>query len=167
MTDSIDRRWNELSHDEKMQALNYDENQGFRALIRWGAVAVMSLVLFIMLLVMGWKWIGPKMALYKANTEKQQIIGEARARADAAKYEADRAVEVAIANASAERERAKGVADAQRTIAETITPEYVQWLYVDQMDQMAASGKATIIYVPTEGGIPILEAGRMVEVPQQ
>ena len=155
------------THEEKVARERREEQQEIRRYVRMAAKVVGGVILGIMLLVVAWKLIGPQLRLYQASTEKKAIIAEARARADAAKYEADRAVEVAIASANAERERAKGVADAQATIAATITPEYVQWLYVDQMDRMAENGKATIIYVPTEGGIPILEAGRMVETPQQ
>ena len=142
--------------------MNTDRNAEDAALARIIIKGIGGAVLVGVLLFGGCQAAGPQVRLYKANTEKKALIGEAKARADAAKYEAERAVEVAKANAEAERQRAQGVADAQRTISETITPEYVQWLYVDQMDRMAETGKATIIYVPTEGGLPILEAGRSV-----
>lgn len=126
-----------------------------------------GVVVFLMLLIGGCTAGSPQYNLYKSNTEKKQIIGEAKARADAAFYEAERNKEIAQANADAEVIRAKGVAAAQEAITETLTPQYIQWLYVDQMDSMAETGKATIIYVPTEGGIPVMEAGRTTQEPQQ
>jgi regulator of protease activity HflC (stomatin/prohibitin superfamily) len=74
-------------------------------------------------------------------------VADARARAEAATLLAE-----------SEVERAKGVAEANRIIADSITPEYTTWLYVDQLDEVIANG-GQIIYIPTEAGIPILEAG--------
>jgi hypothetical protein len=113
------------------------------------AVVVGGIIAFIGLCFVLWlaiALIGPQLRLYRANTEKQAAVAEARARADAAVYLKD-----------AEVTRAEGVAEANEIIAESITDEYVRWLYVDQLDQV----QGQIIYIPTEGGIPILEANRL------
>ena len=55
--------------------------------------------------------------------------------------------------------RAKGLAASQDIIASTLTEEYLRYLYIDAL----AGGDGQIIYVPTEAGLPILEAGRGVE----
>jgi hypothetical protein len=113
------------------------------------AVVVGGIIALIVLCFVLWlaiALIGPQLRLYRANTEKQAAVAEARARADAAVYLKD-----------AEVTRAEGVAEANEIIAESITDEYVRWLYVDQLDQV----QGQIIYIPTEGGIPILEANRL------
>src|SRR5262245_12692809 len=108
----------------------------------------MAAILFLVGIFFLWGLIKPQINLYKANTEKKAAVAEAKAKRDSATY-----------LAQAEVERAKGVAAANKEIAESLTDRYIEWLYVDQMDQL---GDHSIIYVPTEGGIPILDAGRGV-----
>ena len=61
-------------------------------------------------------------------------------------------------NAQAEIERAKGAAEAIKIENGAITPTYIQYLWVRQQN---LSGKNTkVIYIPTETGLPLLEAGR-------
>jgi len=52
--------------------------------------------------------------------------------------------------------RAVGTSNANKIIAESLTPEYIRWLFVDQLDQTSNQ----IIYVPTEANVPIMEAGK-------
>lgn len=59
-------------------------------------------------------------------------------------------------NAQAEIERAKGAAEAIKIENGSITPTYIQYLWVRQQNTNANK----IIYIPTEAGLPILEAGR-------
>lgn len=122
----------------------------------WIKVVVGSL-LTVALLIGGAMWGLPKYKLYRADIEKRTLISEARAKADAAEYTAE--AEVTKANYEAERDRirAQGVADANATINQTLTPEFITWHYVDQLADLGDQ----IIYVPTEGGIPILESGRV------
>ncbi len=57
-------------------------------------------------------------------------------------------------------EEAKGIAEAQTIISEGLTPEYLTFHYIEQLQEMAAG---TVVYVPTEGGVPLirsLETGR-------
>lgn len=103
-------------------------------------------------------WLSPKLNLYRAETERRAVIAEARAEAEAAQFTAERQVEIATAQAEADRIRAAGIADANATIAESLTPEYVRWYFVDRLDNIDGQ----IIYVPTEAGVPLPEAGRAV-----
>lgn len=50
-------------------------------------------------------------------------------------------------------EEAKGIAEAQKIIAEGLTPEYLAFKYIDQLSQMPAG---SVVYVPTEGGLPLM-----------
>jgi hypothetical protein len=37
---------------------------------------------------------------------------------------------------------------------------YLRWKYIEMLEDTSNSPGKTIIYVPTEGGLPLLEAGR-------
>ncbi len=109
---------------------------------KWIAVVL----LFLLVIIWVWRLASPRYTLYSANIDRQVLVREAEAERDAAVFLAE-----------AEVERARGVAEANEIIAESITPDYIRWLYVDQMDQL----EGQVIYIPTEGGLPILEAGRL------
>lgn len=82
----------------------------------------------------------------KAEQNRKIKIEEAKANLEAEKL-----------NAQAEVERAKGAAEAISIENGSITPTYIQYLWVRQ--QNLNSGDK-VIYVPTEASLPILEAGR-------
>jgi len=50
-------------------------------------------------------------------------------------------------------EEAKGIAEAQRIISEGLTQEYLTFFYIEQLAQMP---EGSLVYVPTEGGIPLI-----------
>ncbi len=81
----------------------------------------------------------------KAEQNRKIKIEEAKANLEAEKL-----------NAQAEVERAKGAAEAIKIENGSITPTYIQYLWVRQQ----ASAQDKIIYIPTEANLPILEAGR-------
>ncbi len=57
-------------------------------------------------------------------------------------------------------EEAKGIAEAQKIISEGLTPEYLTFHYIEKLQDMT---QGTVVYVPTEGGVPLirsLETGR-------
>jgi regulator of protease activity HflC (stomatin/prohibitin superfamily) len=66
----------------------------------------------------------------------------------------------AVELAEAEILRARGVAKANEIIAGSITPEYLRYFYIQQLSEVEHLG-GKIIYVPTEAGLPILEANRL------
>lgn len=82
----------------------------------------------------------------KAEQNRKIKIEEAKANLEAEKL-----------NAQAEVERAKGAAEAISIENGSITPTYIQYLWVRQ--QNLNSGDK-VIYVPTEASLPILEAGK-------
>lgn len=86
-------------------------------------------------------------ALAEAIFSKQVKVEEARARKESAKLDAE-----------AEFIRAEGAAKSISTEASTITPDYVRYLWVRQQDNL---NDKTVVYIPTEGGLPILEANRL------
>ena len=84
--------------------------------------------------------------LAEAEWTKKVAIEEAKAKQESAQYEA-----------GAEIERAKGAAEAQKIISATLTPEYLQYLYIQQIEK--GENRQTI-YIPTEAGLPLTEAGQ-------
>lgn len=81
----------------------------------------------------------------RAEQNRKIKVEEAKANLEAEKL-----------NAQAEIERAKGAAEAIRIENGSITPTYIQYLWVRQQN---ANTNNKIIYIPTEAGLPILEAG--------
>ena len=101
----------------------------------------------------------------KYNVWKQEMAGKA----EFAKAEQNRKIKIEEAkanleaeklNAQAEIERAKGAAEAIRIENGSITPAYIQYLWVRQQN---ANTNNKIIYIPTEAGLPVLEAGRVAQ----
>lgn len=91
-----------------------------------------------------------KAALAKAEQDRQIQIAAAKANLEAEKL-----------NASAEIERAKGMAQAIEIENGKLTPNYIKYLWVRY--QKDNTGK-TIIYVPSsEMGLPVMEASRLKE----
>lgn len=82
----------------------------------------------------------------KAEQNRKIKIEEARANLEAEKL-----------NAQAEVERAKGAAEAIRIENGSITPTYIQYLWVRQQSDLSDK---TVIYIPTETNLPLLESTR-------
>lgn len=87
----------------------------------------------------------------KAEQNRKIKIEEAKANLEAEKL-----------NAQAEIERAKGAAEAIRIENGSITPTYIQYLWVRQQADLSDK---TVIYVPTETNLPILESTRALNPP--
>lgn len=89
----------------------------------------------------------------KAEQNRKIKIEEAKANLEAEKL-----------NAQAEVERAKGAAEAIRIENGSLTPTYIQYLWVRQQSDL---NNKTVIYVPTETNLPILESTRALSVPKE
>lgn len=76
--------------------------------------------------------------------------------------EAQAALDSAQLTAQAEVARARGTNEANRIMAESLGgPEnYLRWAYINMLQETAGKGDRSVIYLPTEAGMPILEAGR-------
>ena len=83
----------------------------------------------------------------KAEQNRKIKIEEAKANLEAEKL-----------NAQAEVERAKGAAEAIRIENGSITPTYILYLWVRQQSDLSDK---TVIYIPTESNLPLLEASRL------
>lgn len=89
-----------------------------------------------------------KAQLAEAEYNREIIVRQAQAKLDAAKLEAQAAVE-----------HAKGVAESNKIIANDLGgPEgYLRFLYIQMLQDTESK---QVIYIPTEAGLPILEAGK-------
>lgn len=85
----------------------------------------------------------------KANQDREIEVRQSAAKRDAAKNLAE-----------AEVERAKGIAQANKIIGDSLQGNegYLRWLWIDGLRE--GKDGNTIVYVPTEAGLPILEAER-------
>lgn len=94
--------------------------------------------------------------LLEAESSKKAMIEEAKAENESATLQAEARIKIAKAEAQAEVERAKGVAEANKIIGESLKDnnEYLKYLMIQGLN----SGKGERIYIPTEAGLPILEA---------
>lgn len=88
-------------------------------------------------------------ALAEAESSREIKVREAKALLDSAEY-----------TSQAEIKRAEGVAQANKILADSLGgPEgYLRWKYIDMLE--SKDGGKDIIYIPTEAGLPILEAGK-------
>ena len=76
--------------------------------------------------------------------------------------EAQAALDAAKLTAQAEIERAKGANEANRIMAEALggAENYLRWSYINMLQETAGKEGRQTIYIPTEAGMPILEAGK-------
>lgn len=108
--------------------------------------------------------IGSCMAFYpQYNVYQQRLEGEAQL--ERQKYEKQVAVQAAMAKkesasllAEAEVIRSEGVAKANRIIGDSLKSNegYLRYLWVQNMSE----SQKEVIYIPTEAGLPIMEAGK-------
>lgn len=91
-----------------------------------------------------------KAELAQATSNRQIKVNEAMASEEAAKH-----------LAQAEVERAKGVAQANKIIGDSLkgNEDYLRYLWIHNLAEAEKQG-AEVIYIPTEANLPILEAAR-------
>lgn len=108
----------------------------------------LAVVFLLTTVVSGYLAIMPEYRLHRAEIEKRILVEEAKAQADAAKEEA-----------RAEVARAHGTAEANEIVANSITEPYLRYLYINNLHDTDNQ----VIYLPTEAGLPILEADRLAQ----
>jgi hypothetical protein len=149
------RRFSRNNLIYKIMSTNYDveEAREKRQAAMWVALSiimVVAVVIAAMAFVPNYRvWSEGKRgeAEYMRAEQNRRIkVEEAKANLEAERL-----------NAQAEVERAKGAAEAIKIENGSITPTYIQYLWVRQQN---ANTNNRIIYIPTEAGLPILEAGK-------
>ena len=120
---------------------------------------VFSLFVMAVVFIGGGMWGCPKYNVWQQDLAGQAELAKARQNRQIRIEEASAEREAAKLDAEAEVERARGVAEANTIVADSLGgPEgYLRYLWI----QKVASATNDTIYVPTEAGLPILEASRL------
>jgi regulator of protease activity HflC (stomatin/prohibitin superfamily) len=122
-------------------------------LIKGGAALILSLPIIggILFYVPQYKVYAQEMAgraeFAKAEQNRRIKVEEAKANLEAEKL-----------NALAEVERAKGAAEAIKIENGALSSTYIQYLWVRQQSEL---NDKTVVYIPTETNLPILETSRL------
>jgi regulator of protease activity HflC (stomatin/prohibitin superfamily) len=101
----------------------------------------------------------PQYRVYSQRLAGQAALAEAQSSRQVAILEARAKKESAIALAEAEVIRARGAAQANQILQNSLGgPEgYLRYLQIQALED----SKSSLIYVPTEAGLPITEARRL------
>lgn len=126
-------------------------------------LAILSGIMFLAVLSGGLLVGCPTYNVYSQQMSGKAKLAEAQSSRQIAVLEATAKKESAIALADAEVVRATGAAKANHILQNSLGgPEgYLQYLQIQALD----AKDANIIYVPTESGLPITEAGRLRPAP--
>lgn len=123
------------------------------------AGAVLTGLCLVIGLIFGIAALHSMYSVWSARNDGKAIIAKAEYDRQVKTLEAKAAEESAKHLAEAEVIRAEGVARANQIIGDSLTGNeaYLRYLYIDGLKN--SSGQ--IIYVPTEGCLPLLEANRL------
>lgn len=108
-------------------------------------------------LMFGW----PQYKVWQQNKEGEAELARAEQNRQIAIQEAKAKEESAKSLANAEIIRAKGIAEANRIIGDSLqnNDAYIHYLWIEALKE----SKGEVIYVPTEAGIPITESARFLK----
>ena len=97
-----------------------------------------------------------KAEMAKAEQNRRILVEEAKAKLEAEKL-----------NAQAEIERARGMAEAMKVENGTLNETYNQYLFIRTLEKLADKGDLPqIIYVPTNGMVPVMDVSKKSPVKQ-
>jgi hypothetical protein len=135
-----------------MSERSYKEVREKRLYAMWFSIGIFTIIGIIVLWMAGmpryrvWSQeMRGKAAFAEAVQNRQIQIEEAKANLESQKL-----------NSEAEVERAKGMAQSIEIENGKLTPMYIHYLWVRNIDKMDGEK----IYIPTEANLPLLEASR-------
>lgn len=128
-----------------------------------GCGGLIALALGVLVLLGMWGC--PQYNVWEAGLSGQAELKKAEQNRQIAVEEAKAKKESAQALADAEITRARGVAEANKIIGDSLKDNeaYLRYLWIDSLN----NNQQSVIYVPTEAGLPILEAGKRGEVKKE
>jgi regulator of protease activity HflC (stomatin/prohibitin superfamily) len=111
--------------------------------------------------VLGGCSLNPEYRVYAARKEGEAELAQADGNRQIKVQEAKALFESADYKARAEVREAQGVAQANEIMKSSLggTEGYLRWKYINMLQE---SKDKQVIYIPTEAGLPILEAGKRV-----
>ena len=113
----------------------------------------------IVFVIVSLLWAGPFYGVWVAGLNGQAQLAQAEYSKKVAVEEAKALFDSSKLLAQAEVERAKGVAEANKIIGDSLkdNESYLRYLWIQGLQD----GSSEVIYVPTEANLPILEATRL------
>ncbi len=125
---------------------------------RGSAVLIVLIVFGFFALIIGGCAAYPVYNVYLQRKDGEAMLAHAQASKEVAVAEAKAKYESAEYLANAEIRRAEGVAKANTIIGNSLKENeaYLRYLWINGLE----SNNPTVIYVPTEANLPILEASR-------
>lgn len=137
---------------------------GFRAeaIGKWGSLCSVFAAVGVLTFVAAVA-IYPEVNVWQSEMAGKAQLEQATMNRQVKVQEAHADQEAAILLAKAEVERARGVAQANKIVAGGLggPSGYLQYLYIQAIHAAAKKGATQFVYVPTRGGLPVLEAGRL------
>ena len=105
----------------------------------------------------------PQYRVYSQEAAGRAVLAEAQASRQVRVLEARAKAESARAEADAEVVRARGAAEANRILQNSLggPAGYLRYLQIQALENT----RANLIYVPTDAGLPVTEAGRLRATP--
>lgn len=135
------------------------DDEKFSTLLVYAIVGIISLLVFIGIF-WGLTALGKEYAIWSERKRGEAEYAHAEANRRIAILEASAKMESAKALAQAEVIRAEGVAKSNKIIGDSLNGNegYLRYLYITHLSE---ANDKTIIYIPTEGALPILETQRL------
>lgn len=120
---------------------------------------IRDIALVMVLLIAGAMYGCPQYHVWEQGLKGQAELRRAEQNRQVKIQEAHAQMESSKMLAQAEIERAKGAAEANKIIGESLknNEAYLRYLWIHSMD---GKEQKTVVYVPTEANLPILEAGK-------
>ncbi|MGC3958133.1 MAG: membrane protease subunit [Verrucomicrobiota bacterium] len=105
----------------------------------------------------------PHYRVYQQRLEGQALLAHAQASKEVAVAEAKAKMEAAELLAQAEIKRAEGVAKANQIIGASLqgNESYLRYLWITEV--AGADVDKTVVYIPTEANLPVLESARHIK----
>ena len=126
-----------------------------------GQIGCAGVILFFLLALIPLGMYGcPQYGVYQQQKEGEAALAHAVASKEIAVCEAKAKMESADMLAQADVKRAAGAAQANKIIGDSLKDNeaYLRYLWIQNLEN---SNQHQVIYIPTEAGLPILEAGRL------
>ena len=120
--------------------------------------AGITVILFAILAIIGIMFCYQQFKVYSKEQTGKATLAEATFSKQVQLEQAKANLEAQKLNSQAEVERAKGAAQAIEIESGKLTENYIRYLWVQQQDNL---NDKTVIYIPTEAGLPITESGRV------
>lgn len=126
-------------------------------------LVVIAFGLAALFAVFGGSWyLYKNVQVWSASMSGEAVLAEARYSRQVRVQEAQAKQDSAALEGQAELTRADFAARSNEALAKGLGgPEaYLRYLYIRMLEEQGSDSNKQIIYIPTEAGMPILEAGR-------